>query len=55
MLKGSTLLELKPDSLALGGLMLPVRVIAVTRFRRTLDWRNSSVSGEKFFSAEATK
>jgi ABC-2 type transport system permease protein len=37
MLKGSTLLELKQDSLALGGLMLLVMIIAVTRFRRTLD------------------
>ena len=37
MLKGSTLLELKYDALALGGLMLVVMVIAVTRFRRTLD------------------
>jgi ABC-2 type transport system permease protein len=37
MLKGSTLLELKQDSLALGGLMIVVMAIAVTRFRRTLD------------------
>jgi ABC-2 type transport system permease protein len=37
MLKGSTLLELKQDSLALGGLMVVVMAIAVTRFRRTLD------------------
>jgi ABC-2 type transport system permease protein len=37
MLKGSTFLELKYDSLALGGLMLVVMVIAVSRFRRTLD------------------
>jgi ABC-2 type transport system permease protein len=37
MLKGSTLSELKYDSLALGGLMLLVMAIAVTRFRRTLD------------------
>jgi ABC-2 type transport system permease protein len=37
MLKGSTLFELKQDSLALGGLMVIVMVIAVSRFRRTLD------------------
>jgi ABC-2 type transport system permease protein len=37
MLKGSTLLELKQDSLALGALMIAVMVIAVSRFRRTLD------------------
>jgi ABC-2 type transport system permease protein len=37
MLKGSTLLELKQDSLALGGLMIVVMAIAVSRFRRTLD------------------
>jgi ABC-2 type transport system permease protein len=37
MLKGSTLFELKQDSLALAGLMLVVMVVAVTRFRRTLD------------------
>jgi ABC-2 type transport system permease protein len=37
MLKGSTLLELKRDSLALGGLMILVMAIAVSRFRRTLD------------------
>jgi len=37
MLKGSTFLELKYDSLALAGLMLVVMVVAVSRFRRTLD------------------
>jgi ABC-2 type transport system permease protein len=37
MLKGSTLLELKQDSLALVCLMVLVMVVAVTRFRRTLD------------------
>jgi ABC-2 type transport system permease protein len=37
MLKGSTLLELKQDSLALAGLMILVMAIAVMRFRRTLD------------------
>jgi ABC-2 type transport system permease protein len=37
MLKGSTLLELQQDSLALAGLMIVVMAIAVTRFRRTLD------------------
>jgi len=37
MLKGSTLAELRYDSLALVGLMLVAMLIAVTRFRRTLD------------------
>lgn len=37
MLKGSTLAELHYDALALAGLMLVAMVIAVTRFRRTLD------------------
>jgi ABC-2 type transport system permease protein len=37
MLKGSTLANLHYDSLALTGLMLLAMVIAVTRFRRTLD------------------
>jgi ABC-2 type transport system permease protein len=37
MLKGSTLFELQQDSLALGGLMVVVMAIAVTRFRRTID------------------
>jgi ABC-2 type transport system permease protein len=37
MLKGSTLLELKYDALALTGLMIVVMVVAVSRFRRTLD------------------
>ena len=37
MLKGSTLLELKQDSLALVGLMILVMAVAVMRFRRTLD------------------
>jgi ABC-2 type transport system permease protein len=37
MLKGSTLTDLHDDALALAGLMLIAMVIAVTRFRRTLD------------------
>jgi len=37
MLKGSTLADLRVDSLALAGLMLVAMLIAVTRFRRTLD------------------
>jgi ABC-2 type transport system permease protein len=37
MLKGSTLVELQQDALALGDLMLLAMVIAVLRFRRTLD------------------
>jgi ABC-2 type transport system permease protein len=37
MLKGSTLADLHYDTLALAGLMLVAMVIAVTRFRRTLD------------------
>jgi ABC-2 type transport system permease protein len=37
MLKGSTLANLRYDALALSGLMLLAMVIAVTRFRRTLD------------------
>lgn len=37
MLKGSTLPDLHYDGLMLGGLMLVAMVIAVTRFRRTLD------------------
>jgi ABC-2 type transport system permease protein len=37
MLKGSTLADLQVDSLALFGLMLIAMIIAVTRFRRTLD------------------
>jgi ABC-2 type transport system permease protein len=37
MLKGSTLGDLRYDTLALGGLMLVAMLIAVTRFRRTLD------------------
>jgi ABC-2 type transport system permease protein len=37
MLKGSTLADLHYDTLALAGLMLIAMVIAVTRFRRTLD------------------
>jgi len=36
MLKGSTLVELQ-DALALGGLMLAMVIVAVLRFRRTLD------------------
>jgi ABC-2 type transport system permease protein len=37
MLKGSTLADLHYDALALAGLMLVAMIIAVTRFRRTLD------------------
>ncbi|HKM88137.1 MAG TPA: ABC transporter permease [Xanthobacteraceae bacterium] len=37
MLKGSTLPQLQYDSLALAGLMALAMIIAVTRFRRTLD------------------
>ena len=37
MLKGSTLGDLRYDTLALAGCMLVAMVIAVTRFRRTLD------------------
>lgn len=37
MLKGSTLADLQVDSLALAGLMIVAIIIAVTRFRRTLD------------------
>src|ERR1700687_1035384 len=37
MLKGSTLSQLQYDTLALAGLMAIAMIIAVTRFRRTLD------------------
>jgi ABC-2 type transport system permease protein len=37
MLKGSTLADLRLDALALAGLMLIAMVIAISRFRRTLD------------------
>jgi ABC-2 type transport system permease protein len=37
MLKGSSLGDLHFDTLALIGLMLVAMIIAVTRFRRTLD------------------
>ena len=37
MLKGSTLAELRYDALTLAGLMALAMIIAVTRFRRTLD------------------
>ena len=37
MLKGSSLVDLHYDALALVGLMLVAMVIAITRFRRTLD------------------
>lgn len=37
MLKGATLAELRYDSLALAGLMAFAMIVAVTRFRRTLD------------------
>jgi ABC-2 type transport system permease protein len=37
MLKGSTIMQLQYDTVALAGLMLVAMIIAVTRFRRTLD------------------
>jgi ABC-2 type transport system permease protein len=37
MLKGSTLGDLHYDTVTLAGLMLVAMLIAVTRFRRTLD------------------
>jgi ABC-2 type transport system permease protein len=37
MLKGSTIVDLHYDALALAGLMLFAMAVAVTRFRRTLD------------------
>jgi len=37
MLKGSTLAQLRYDTLALAGLMAFAMIVAVTRFRRTLD------------------
>jgi len=37
LLKGSTIADLRYDTLALAGLMLVAMTIAVTRFRRTLD------------------
>src|SRR5207302_11223876 len=37
MLKGATLSELSFDTWALAGLMLVAMIIAITRFRRTLD------------------
>jgi ABC-2 type transport system permease protein len=37
MLKGSNLIDLHYDALALAALMLIAMAIAVTRFRRTLD------------------
>jgi len=37
MLKGATLPDLRYDTIALAILMLLAMVIAVTRFRRTLD------------------
>jgi ABC-2 type transport system permease protein len=37
MLKGSTLANVQTDALALVGLMAIAMLIAVTRFRRTLD------------------
>jgi len=37
MLKGSTLPDLQVDTLMLAGLMLIAMIIAVRRFRRTLD------------------
>src|ERR1700732_4804280 len=38
MLKGSTLADLRFDTLALAGLMLFAMIIAISRFRRTLDY-----------------
>jgi ABC-2 type transport system permease protein len=37
MLKGATMPELRYDTIALAGLMLIAMIVAVTRFRRTLD------------------
>ena len=37
MLKGAALADLRYDALALAGLMLVAMVIAISRFRRTLD------------------
>jgi ABC-2 type transport system permease protein len=37
MLKGATLQNLQTDTIALAALMLVAMIIAVTRFRRTLD------------------
>ena len=37
MLKGATLADLRYDTIAMAGLMLIAMIIAVTRFRRTLD------------------
>jgi ABC-2 type transport system permease protein len=37
MLKGAGVADLRYDTLALAGLMLIAMVIAITRFRRTLD------------------
>jgi ABC-2 type transport system permease protein len=37
MLKGAALADLRYDTLALAGLMLIAMVIAISRFRRTLD------------------
>ena len=37
MLKGATLGDLRYDTIAMAGLMLIAMIIAVTRFRRTLD------------------
>jgi hypothetical protein len=37
MLKGAALADLRYDTLALAGLMLIAMIIAITRFRRTLD------------------
>jgi len=37
MLKGATITDLRFDTLALAGLMLIAMIIAITRFRRTLD------------------
>ena len=37
MLKGAALADLRYDTLALAGLMLVAMLIAISRFRRTLD------------------
>jgi ABC-2 type transport system permease protein len=37
MLKGAALADLRYDALALAGLMLVAMLIAISRFRRTLD------------------
>ena len=60
MLKGSTLADLRYDALVLIGLMLVAMTIAVTRFRRTLDYglpalqiRHGSGSGKQAITLPA--